>query len=120
MSETVLDRLVARVTEALTYNPNAHVEPAALLWPDAGSQWLPVIGQVSERLPIVELGDYAPDSKRGPGYWIRCVVAGTVDAGLPDGRPIVYLPGVARSELRAVEACPSELAPIAELQYRSQ
>ena len=51
---------------------------------------------------------------------MRCVVAGTVDAGLPDGPPIVYLPGVARSELRAVDTCPPELAPIAELQYRSQ
>lgn len=120
MSETVLDRLVERLTEALAYNPNAQAEPKALLWPDAGSQWLAVIGQVGERLPLVHLGEYDPETRQGPGYWIRCVVAGTVDAGLPGGRPIVYLPGVARSELRAVEACPPELAPIAELQYRSQ
>ena len=32
----------------------------------------------------------------------------------------MYLPGVSRSELRAVDTCPPELAPIAELQYRSQ
>ena len=38
---------------------------------------------------------------------------------MPDGPVIVYLPGVARSELRAVDSCKPELAPIAELQYRS-
>ena len=40
--------------------------------------------------------------------------------GFPTGPPIVYLPGVSRSELRAADTCPPELAPIAELQYRSQ
>ena len=47
-------------------------------------------------------------------------MARTIDAGLPAGLIIVYLPGVSRSELRAAETCPPELAPIAELQYRSQ
>ena len=28
------------------------------------------------------LGDYDPAARQGPAYWIRCVVAGTVDAGL--------------------------------------
>jgi len=32
--------------------------------------------------------------------------------------PILYLPGVSRQELRAVEECPVHLAPLAELQYR--
>lgn len=120
MSETVLDRLVLRLTEALAYNANAAVAPAALLWPDDGSQWASVLDLVRTRLPLVTLGDYDPDTPQGPAYWLRCVVAGTVDAGLPDGTPVVYLPGLARSELRAVDACPPELAPVAELQYRSQ
>ncbi len=47
------------------------------------------------------------------------MLAGTVEADLPDGTPIVYLPGVGRSALRAVDSCPPLLAPIAELQYRS-
>ena len=32
--------------------------------------------------------------------------------------PIIYLPGVGRQDLRAVESCPEELKPLAELQYR--
>jgi hypothetical protein len=120
VSETVLDRLVARITEALAYNANAAVAPAALLWPDGGSQWRTIIDRIGERLPVVTLGDYDSDARQGPAYWLRCVVMRTVDVGLPDGSPIVYLPGVARSALRAIDTCPPELAPIAELQYRSQ
>jgi hypothetical protein len=120
VSETVLDRLVVRLTEALAYNANVAVAPVALLWPDGSSQWLPVIDRIGERLPLVSLGDYAPDGRQGPAYWVRCVVMRILDIGLPAGPPIVYLPGVARSELRAVEACPPQLAPMAELQYRSQ
>ena len=71
-------------------------------------------------MPVVSLGDYAPDERRGPAYWVRCVVAGTMQAGLAEGTRVVYLPGVARGELRAIDTCSAELAPIAELQYRGQ
>lgn len=120
MSDSVLDRLVVRLEAALDYNANAFVAPVALLWPDESAQWHPVIDRLMDRLPIVTLGDYDADRRQGPAYWVRCVVARAIGIGLPDGPPIVYLPGVPRSELRAVESCPPELAPIAELQYRSQ
>jgi hypothetical protein len=118
MSDTVLDRLVACLEAELEYNANALVAPVALLWPDETAQWRPVVGHLANRLPIVTLGEYDSDQRQGPAYWLRCVVARTIDIGLPVRPPIIYLPGVARGELRAVEACPPELAPIAELQYR--
>ena len=120
MSGTVLDRLVASAQNALAYDPNVRVAPAALLWPDEARQWEPIIDRLGQRLPIVTLGAYQPEARRGPAYWIRCIVARTIDIGLPEDPPIVYLPGVARSALRAVEQCPAGLAPIAELQYRGQ
>ncbi|MGD0452838.1 MAG: BREX-1 system phosphatase PglZ type B [Solirubrobacteraceae bacterium] len=119
MSETVLDRVVTRLEGALEYNANAVEQPVALLWPDESGQWRPVVSRLADRLPIVTLGEYNPDQRQGPAYWIRCVLARTIDIGLPTRPPIVYLPGVARGELRAIEACPPKLAPIAELQYRS-
>ena len=118
MSETVLDRLIGCLQAALQYNANASVKPAALLWPDEIGHWSSVVRRVSSRLPVVTLGDYDPERRQGPAYWIRCVVARTIDVGLPEGPPIVYLPGVPRRELRAVDFCLPELAPIAELQYR--
>ena len=32
--------------------------------------------------------------------------------------PIIYLPGVSRADIRAIEECPKPLQPLAELQYR--
>jgi hypothetical protein len=120
VSETVLDGLRNSLLTSLSYAPNVRVAPVALLWPDDGAQWQPIIGRLSEELPVISLGDYDAAARLGPAYWIRCVVAGSVDAGLPKGTPIVYLPGVSRSQLRAADTCPPQLAPIAELQYRSQ
>lgn len=119
MAETVLDRLVQRVQCALEYNANAFVAPVALLWLDETGQWRSVVRRLAERIPAITLGDYEAEQRRGPAYWVRCVVAGTVDVGLPEGPLVLYMPGVGRGELRAVESCSPELAPIAELQYRS-
>ena len=120
MTETILDVLVRRLQEAGTYNANAQVPPTALLWPDEAGQWEPIIARVKERLPLLSLGAFDSGDGSGPAYWIRCAVARTLDVGLPNGPPIVYLPRVGRGEIRAVDSCPTALAPIAELQYRSQ
>src|SRR5438045_1144374 len=121
MSDTVLDRIVACMRSALdAYDPNVRVPPVALLWPDEDEQWSQVVERIGEHIEVVSLGDYDPAAHCGPAYWLRCVVARTVDAGVPDGPVVLYLPGVSRSELRAADSCPPTLAPIAELQYRSQ
>jgi hypothetical protein len=120
VSETILDQLAKRLAEALAYNANAHVAPAALLWPDEARQWQAVIDRISDRIALVRLGQFDPAARQGPAYWIRCAIARTIDVGLADGPPVVYLPGVGRSDLRAVDGCSAELAPVAELQYRSQ
>jgi hypothetical protein len=121
VSETVLDRVVGCLHAALdAFDPNIRVPPVALLWTDEGAQWAQALPRIAEHLPVVSLGVYEPEDRRGPAYWLRCVVARTIDAGLPTGPVLVYLRGVSRSELRAADNCPPELAPIAELQYRSQ
>src|SRR5207247_1233478 len=35
-----------------------------------------------------------------------------------DAVPVIYMPGVSRQTLRAVEECPDALKPLVELQYR--
>lgn len=120
MSQTVLDAIGSALSSALSYASNVRVPPVALLWPDEGAQWRSIVGRLSEELPVISLGAYDPATRSGPAYWIRCAVAGTIDGRLPNGSSIVYLPGVSRSQLRAADTCPREVAPIAELQYRSQ
>jgi len=80
-----------------------------------------VITRVADRLPVLILGDYTPDRQSGPAIWLRCLLAGQVEATLPfdDQVPSSYCPGVSREELRSLEDMDEALQPIAELQYRA-
>lgn len=120
MSETLLDQIEASLRNALAHNENAEVAPVALLWPDRDGQFAEAAEKLRTRLPLLALGDLDEASAQGPAYWLRCVIAGTIQVDLPEGAPVLYLPGVARANLRAIEDCPRHLAPIAELQYRGQ
>ncbi len=117
----VIDNLLKSVRDAATFNPDIQVAPACILWPDRDRQWEAVIPVLQAELPeLLVLGDYAHEKRTGPAIWLRCVIAGLVnDMSLPDEAiPILYLPGVSRQDLRAVEDCPDSLKPLAELQYR--
>jgi len=117
---TFLDALIDALERAGNYNKNDQVAPAAVLWPDKERQWEPLIPLLRERLPLLMLGPYAPAQRTGPAYWLRCMIARTLpEDKLPDDiTPILYLPGISRQEIRAVEECPRVLQPLAELQYR--
>ena len=119
-STTFLDALVTAIQLAGNYDKNDQIPPAALLWPDKERQWEPLIPVLRTHLPILTLGDYSPQERIGSSYWIRCMIARTLPGDqLPaDAVPIIYLPGVGRSDIRAIEECPPSLQPLAELQYR--
>ncbi len=117
----VLDHLVNAVCDAAAFNREAQVAPACILWPDRDRQWEEAVPDVQGELPeLIFLGDYAPEQRRGPAVWLRCVIAGRIEEiSLPADRvAILYLPGVGRQDLRATENCPDYLKPLAELQYR--
>ncbi|MCF7970254.1 MAG: BREX-1 system phosphatase PglZ type B [Methylococcaceae bacterium] len=117
----IIDHLVNSIKEANKYNSNVQVPPAAVLWTDKERQWEAVINKLQALLPeLIILGDYAPKQMTGPVIWIKCVLAGTLpEIILPEASvPIIYLPGVSRSDLRAIESCPVWLQGLAELQYR--
>ena len=117
----VLNKLIQSIRSAATHNPDVQVAPACILWPDGDRQWETVIPRLQVDMPeLLQLGDFAPDKRIGPAIWLRCVIA-RADEGMPipkDLTPIIYLPGVSRQDLRAIESCPEALKPLAELQYR--
>ncbi len=117
---TLTDKLIESVHAAAKVNHSLMVAPAAILWTDADRLWESAITQLTKQLPeLFVLGTYAPDKRQGPSIWLKCAVAGTLDTPLPVGVvPILYLPGISRADLRAIETCPRELQPLAELQYR--
>ena len=120
---TVINKLVERLRDqAKRFNPSIETAPVAVLWTADNREWEGVLPQLKTALPeLFSLGDYLPDERTGPGVWLRMVAdkkAGDVQSGQI---PIFYLPGVAnsslRTDLRAVKD-DTQLAPIAELQYR--
>ncbi len=118
-------RVIQQITKSLrnsaVFNPEVQIAPACVLWPDRDRQWEAIIPRLQDELPeLLVLGDYYADKRTGPAIWLRCILAGSNnDITLPKDRtPIIYLPGVSRQDLRAVESCPDNLKPLAELQYR--
>lgn len=120
ISSTLLDAVAVALATAGLYNSNDQVAPSAVLWPDKERQWSPLLPALRARLPLLTLGEHVPAQRRGSAYWIRCMLARTLpEDRLPDDSvPVIYLPGVSRQEIRAVEECPRLLQPLADLQYR--
>lgn len=119
-SGTVLDRLVEslRIRDARL---DGQERPAAILWTDPKAEWRPLIDPLQGRLEeLFVLGEYRPEARTGPAIWLRCVVDGVLGEPALAGEraAILYLPGVARQQLRAGEECPEALKPLVELMFR--
>lgn len=119
----LLDALELSFLDAVRTADGAEA-PVALLWPDPDRQWADLVTRLQSALPcLFVLGPYVPDRRTGPAIWLRCVVD---RVWLPeidlrsDVTPVLYLPGVARQSLREGDACPRELQPLVELQYRGR
>jgi len=119
MTGTVLERLAESLTKAAAGNSHTTAPTAAVLWPDKDRQWECAIAQLRGGMPgLLTLGEYDAAQRSGPAIWLKCAIAGLLPEVKITGVPIVYLPGVSRAELRAIESCPRDLQPLAELQYR--
>src|SRR5690606_17573900 len=117
----LIDLLAQEVRASAAYNSNVQEAPSVVLWTDKQRQWESALPLLQAALPeLIVLGSYAPEKKTGPAIWIKCVVEKVLpEIELPTDRiPIVYLPGIDRSELRAISSCSDALKPLAELQYR--
>lgn len=119
-AETVADRLIASL-RTRSAPIDGQTLPVAILWTDPKREWNSLAEILRQRLPeYLTLGDYRPEARSGPAVWLRCVVDGALDEPpIPEGRvPILYLPGVARQQLRAGEECPETLKPLVALMFR--
>lgn len=111
--------VAAALLSAAKGNSHTATSAAAVLWPDKERQWLAALPALKRLMPsLCELGEYDPEQRCGPAVWLKCVIAGSLPEVQQGGVPVVYLPGISRAELRAIESCPRDLQPLAELQYR--
>ena len=119
MKQTFLDRVRDSLAGAMNdYNREDVVRQQVVVFPDKTGEWAPIVARLRGTLPLVTFGAYDPEHLTGPAIYLRCLVAHTIDAPLPDDQPvIVYLPGYSREQLRNLEDCPDEIKPLAGLQY---
>ena len=117
---TLIDHLIKSVQAAAKVNPSVQTPPAAILWTDKERHWETVVSGLQGRLPgLLTLGASGGAQRTGPAIWLKCAIAGAFEEMDFAGQtPVIYLPGISRADLRAIETCPRELQPLAELQYR--
>jgi len=117
---TVLEKIKDALLAGATVNPSVQAAPTAVLWTDKEGLWSSALTRLQAVIPsLVTLGPYDRARRSGPAVWLKCAIAGVLDDINLDGLiPVIYLPNVSRADLRAIECCPRELQPLAELQYR--
>jgi len=112
-------KVIAAIQAVAKGNTHTAAPAAAVLWPDKEGMWQSAIPELQQAMPnLLVLGAYNPELRSGPAIWLKCAIARLLDELAFDGVPVIYLPGVSRADLRAIENCPRELQPLAELQYR--
>jgi len=116
---TLFKAVVRSLVLSAKGNSNTAAPAAAILWPDKDRVWSATISKFSSTLPeLLVLGEFNQQARTGPAIWLKCAIASTIEDCKYSGVPIVYLPGISRTDLRAIESCPRDLQPLAELQYR--
>lgn len=120
---TALDKLIDAIAGASRWNEAAEARPAALLWCDPKCECAPLIPLLRARLPhLLSFGAFGINTRTGPAIWLRAAVAGVwPDLPLdPAAIPVVWLPGIARDQLRGAEGTPGAIAPLVWLSVTGQ
>lgn len=120
MKFSIYDKVVQSLKQAENHNSNVMVKPEVILWPDPENQWCDVIEALQESIPhLLIYGNFEPSKKQGPAIWLKCMIAKVLPEANWDADeiPIIYLPGVAKSDLRNVENAVFNFQPLLEYQY---
>ena len=120
MKYSIYDKVVHALKQVENHNSNVMVRPEVILWPDPENQWSDVIEVLQESIThLLIYGNFEPSKKQGPAIWLKCMIAKVLPEANwdVDAIPIIYLPGVAKSDLRNVENAVFNFQPLLEYQY---
>lgn len=120
MNQSIYDKVVQALKQAENHNSQLMVRPEVILWPDPDTQWVDVISTLQQEMPqVLVYGNYDPIKKQGPAIWLKCMVAKALPEAnwSADDIPIIYLPGVSKTDLRNVANAVFNFQPLLEYQY---
>ncbi len=112
----LVDALKAALLAENAHTSATEVAPAVVLWTDGDRKWEAALPTLRLHLPqLWTLGEYDPMLHQGPAPWVKWRLGKVAPS---DPTPILYLPGVRKSQFKALEDFPEALKPLAELQFR--
>lgn len=120
MKYSIYDKVVQALNQAKQHNGNIMVKPEVILWPDPELQWGAVIPVLQETFPALLIyGAYDQSKKQGPAIWLKCMIAQTLPEADWDASeiPIIYLPGISKSDLKNIHNAGLNFQPLIEYQY---
>ena len=120
MSNTFKNTLIQSIREAAVYDSGSLQPPVAILWPDPERQWEAIIDKLQQEMPeLLRFAEYDVSKRQGPAIWLKCMVGRTLPEADWDAKlvPVIYLPGIAKSDLRNLSQADPEIAPLMEYQY---
>lgn len=120
MAKSIYDKVLSALKEAENHNSHVMIKPEVILWPDPESQWVEIMDLLKESIAhLFTYGPYAPEKKQGPAIWLKCMMAKMLPEAnwTANDTPIIYLPGVAKADLRNVENAVFNFQPLLEYQY---
>lgn len=120
MNHSIYDKVFAALKQAEQHNSSVMVRPEVILWPDPERQWESIMPALRKSIPhILVFGDYDPEKKQGPAIWLKCMVAKVLPEADWESNvvPIIYLPGISKSDLRNVGNAGLGFQPLLEYQY---
>ena len=120
MKQSLFDKVYQALRQAENHNSSIMVKPEVILWPDPERQWEEVIPTLQEDIPqLLTYGSHNPEKRQGPAIWLKCMVAKVLPEAIWENNriPVIYLPGISKSDLRNVEHAGLDLQPLLEYQY---
>lgn len=113
--QTVLDRLIAAIRDAATYNQHLFAPPKVILWTDGEWLWESVAKSMVSVMPeLLMLQDTSGGDRIGPATRLRYQLD-----RLGEGvRPVLYLPGISRAMFRGAAGFPANAKHLYALQFQ--
>lgn len=120
MNKSFKDRLITSIRYAAKYDSGNMVAPKVILWPDPDKQWQSIIHLLQAEMPeLLIWGKYDPEHNTGPAIWLKCMVERTIPEANWDKtlNPVIYLPGISKTDLKNLANADPTIAPLMEYQY---
>jgi len=120
MTSTIFNKIVLALRQSVLHNSGIMVKPEVILWPDSERQWESVVHIIRNEFPeLLTFGEYESAKEQGPAIWIKCMVAHLLPEAdwSEDVTPIIYLPGISKSDLKNISSAGLDLQPLIEYQY---